>query len=1580
MLRKIEAVALSVLACIAFAAAAQKQSLKIVPDPTAVGVRAQDGVVRVKWVELSAEAGAQSLADVPRDGAVFYSAAPAGGNLARYTKLASVIDNNVLADFYGADTKSKSISFVPNRQNGRMGPGIYYIIVASVDGGDTLYSDYFRLIVRSETPPAIESPKANIVGGEFVKTVTELAPVFRWKTVPGVPYYHIILSDKPFITSDNKLNTDVNIIWQAITQSTQITYGAPDPSGSITSAPPPLATGATYSWMVLNNYGNRPEFTSWEVLNIQDGVAGRFKIGGDAQNTLKAPRAAFPRPPAPGNAFRDNDQIPFQWTNIDPRATSYLVNILRDGTAEDFGMESMGTFKMGVLAWETTVPRGSQTEALSMTLNAAGTLTGGSYRWRVYALDSRGAAFTDSTDTISASTFTYTRSDAGVISISTRERIGDTTLAVGYVDLKLEVLSGPTMAPLLFHTGSSGLQVRPFTAGVYRITAVKEGYFSYTKTVIVSGGGDTTFVSIPMSRPEAVLYGRALAAADSSAVSAAKVTAVSELGDTVSAVTDGSGAFTISCHAAEWSVTVEKPGFQTSSRMRVSLRLGDNKDIGDTYLARSPFALSGVVRNASGQPLMGARVRVLRDGVLQNELASTPQNGAYVFYLNSGTYTVTAEKPGFAMFSRSVTVVGATTQDITIREGKAVVVSGAVIGNTWVAELNKFLTAPITSARVTFTETTADVARPDTFTVTSDAVYGKFSVSLPVDRDYKVTASAAGFAASDSSRTFNTRSTGSSLSKSYTDTLYALATIKGRITGAPKGVRIDVNVYNADEAIIASGRSADTTYELRNVPDGRNVKIRAGADGYYASNDYSLDSIVRGKYDAGSYDFNMRKGNKSISFAVTDYQGDVSVKVSSPFNMTLPVAGSAPGTVAKLDNAGGGKYVVGVVPSDVNSRYLELSQHKVDIAGVSDERLDTTLTLSLSVTYMASTAEVANDGKVKIEWPKSELTRISRIELFYRSEGSVSFDDTSALFVENALREFRIKPVRDGCNLYYYFRVHLENGDIYGSGNQLYSLFVTPNDKIISRVTVEPGVTGGDTLVIASSYRTTFNFKAFYSDQFLPIVDRDGRPVNVGAVSWKVWRVDRGTNSRDTVRGAGTAFSYTAPASNDGAQNLILQAALAPSNGYRPKPGASLKDTVVEFPIRVTGKALKSISILRKGDVGPILNTETAGFRAEAFDSSGTPVTVLPQEWGVYPNNGRDSAGTIDGDGLFTPNPVFVGMAGIVATVGGKRLEYTEPGTEVPGQRVKYLLRRSGSEVNTLKGLRIVFDSVRTSTVLDVTVPQLKNYIHRGTENYTMADSVAFDMTVIDTTAIAGDVVLEFDLPRHLRDFVGNGDYEFRVGKWFPDSLQWIPTDSTRIIGGVVSTALSPRTAAEGQSLSKVKSAVFARKASKAPALFKQVSRASALYVSARYALVLKTSNTSLSMSISPHPFSPYIVPKKEYPNNRDTAGTCIKVNIQAPMPSVKSVKVRIHNAAGKMVWGVEKLGAETGENRFWWNGRTSGSGNGGAVSEIVWSEDYYNSNKSRPMCRNGRYYVMVIMTDMEGKQKRVMRSLVLMK
>ena len=1558
MLRKIEVAVLSVLACFAFAAAEQRQSLKIVPDTSSDGVRALGDIISVEWVQLDSFGKLQN----PDPGDVYYAATFSGGDLAKYTKITPVADPKDTV--FSGSVKKRVTRFIPNRQGGRMGAGVYYVIAAYVNGRDTLYSDYFRLMAASAEPPAIVSPKADVLKGELVKTVTDLAPIFKWRSVQGVPYYHIVLSDMPFINSDGKPNTGVNIIWQAITPNTQITYGAPDPSKTITSAPPPLAWGTTYSWMVLNNYGNRPEFTSWDVVSAMDGVAGRFLIGGDTRDTLKTPMIISPKPPDTVFSKDRRPTIEFKWGNLDTRATSYLVNLLREGTAETFGMEGMGDFKMGLLAWETTVPRGDETNALGVTFNAASTLTAGSYKWRVYALDNRGAAYTHSEN--SSSAFRYDNSEEGFLRVITQERVGEMTFPVGYVELKSEVVSGPTMSPLLFYTGSNGVQARVFSAGTYRITAVKEGYFPYTTTVTVSGGArDTANVTIPMLRPEAAVSGRVLAAADSFAVSAAKITAVSSWGDTVYSATDGHGGFMFYCRAADWSITVEKPGFQVSSAKRVTLKLGADTALGDVYLVKNPFGMSsvsGVIRNSSGQPVMGARVRVLRDGALADELASTPQNGSYVFYLNAGTYTITAEKPGFAMFSRGgVAVAGTTVQNITLRSG-AVVVSGAIIGKSWVGSVNNYRAAPIASARVTF----ADVASQDTFNVTSDAVFGKFSVSLPRDRDYKVTVSAAGFAPSRNVRDFDTRrNVGGDLSKPYaengrTDTLYALATIKGRVTGVTaEGVQVDVIVYDAAaDRIIASGRvitsgggGADV-YEVRNIPDGSvngDVRVRAGAYGYFTNTVHSIN-IRNGKLDPngesnnGEFNFEMGNGYKNVGFAVTGYTGGGTVKLVSPFNRVLPFTGDAPGTVAWLDNAGDGEYAAGVVPKDTNR--LELSYHKFTVKRDYD-----TVPLPLPFTYTAkSVADTSAGGGIKINWPAGPVggPAAKRVELYYRSEGGARFDSIGANVEAGMLQEFRIsKNVRDGSNLYHYFRVYLENGDIYGSSNQLYATYVRPNDKMVSHAAVEPEAAGGDTLVLPSSYKVEFTFKAFYGDNFAPILG------NIGTVSWSVL----GTGG---AKGTGAAYpykyTYVTPSDK---QELVLQAVLTPSNVYKTKSG---KPDTVQFPIRVTGQTLDSIRVLRKGDAGPIFNTGTAGFRIEAFDKGGKPVAVSPH-WSVYPGK----AGEIDSAaGSFTPSPDFVGMAGIAAIVGGKRFDYKDPDEKAAGQRVNYLLRRNGGAANTSKGMRVVFDTVRAgmNAHLEVTGLQLTNFVNRGTDSYRMADSVAFDVSFSDLGAVGGNVLLEFDIPKQLRG-AAEGDYEFTVAKWFTDSLRWVPLDSVRVAGGVVSAWLSRRYEDEGLPKAKKVSAPH-------------VSKASALAVSARYALVLKTGKTSLGLSISPHPFSPYIRPEKEYGKGAPL-GTCIKVNVQAPDPAVKSVKVRIYNSTGKLVWGIEKLSAQTGENHFWWNGRTSGNGRA-SVSEDVWSENYYERNKDRPLCRNGRYYVMVIMTDMDGKQLRAAKPLVLMK
>jgi len=1542
MLRKTEFVILSILLCFAFASAARLQSLKIVPDSSAAGVRTLSDTIRVEWVQLSGVGSLTAPEPEPLTGDVYYATVPAAGDLSKYTKLTSVVDANVSANF-SVMVKKRATRFIPNRQGGRMGAGVYYIIVASVtDGGDTLYSDYMNLMAASDAPPAIGYPKADVMKGDSVRKVTERAPIFSWNPVPGVPYYHIIVSDAPLFDTKGKANEDANIIWQAITPNTRIAYGAADPSKTTTVAPPPLSPGAAYSWMVFNNYGNYPAFTTWKVRNDMDVVAGRFLVVDEGGSALTAPAAVSP---ARGQEFNGSVQIDLRWNKLDNKANSYLVNLFKEGKAEEFGMGAMGDFSVNVLVWETTVPRGNGSE-LSVRIDAAKTLTGGSYKWRVYAIDARGAAYTAST---SVSSFAYAnKSSEGAISVRTVETIGGVDLPVGYVELRPEVLSGPAMTPFLLYTNGAGVLDRSFSAGTYRFTAVKDGYPAYTSTVTVAAGSRPTSIKIPMVRSEAVLYGKVLAVSDGSALNAANVIAVSDWGDTVSTTTDGSGNFVLACRAVDWTLTAEKPGFMASAPKRVTLGLGDNKDFGSVSLVRNPIALYGTVRNSSGEPLVAARVRLFREGVLVDELASTPQNGAYVFYVNSGVYTITAEKSGFAMFSRSVAVTGTTTQDISLK-GRAALVSGVITGMTWVDGVGNYVSAPVTSALIAF----ADTAGSDVFTVTSDPVFGKFSVNLPLDRDYKVTSSAAGFTA-DTAGFFSTMGASDGSSKTYAATLYALAAIKGSVVGVPGGVPVDVIVSGAEGRVVASVKSVGGTYEVRNIPDG-SFTVTAGAAGYF-TNDVRPITVASGRPTAGEgYDFTMETGNTTIRFKVDGIEIGEAVRVISPISLTVPFNGGE----AVLDGAGGVDYTVEAVPADSNR--LELGYHKFKPADTASSHTET---LRFPFTYAVSGGVKLNAaGKVAVPWPQNAgnlYSPIRKVVLYYRSEGSVRFDSLSK--TPGVVEPFSV-PARDGCDLEHYFRVYLENGDIYGSSKRLYRMYVNPDTKSISKAVVEPGASGGDTLVLPSSYKAEFAFKAFYGDQFVPI-----NGIDIGAVVWSI-SDSEGKIAAQGATGSTGAFPYQTPSVG---QNLTLKAAFTPSGGYSMRKGA---DSVVIFPIRVTGKALKSMTVSRKGDAGPILSTETADFRAEAFDADGKPVTVSPR-WRVFPDCAAGRS--MESDGIFIPNGKFVGMARIEAVAGGLTGEYSEPGSATPGQRVEYPLRRNANgndTAYTCKGMRVILPRgvVRegTNEKMADSAMRLTNAVQIGTENYRMADSLAFRLSFSNSGVIDGDVILAFDIPENFRG-LNKGGYEFRVARWFPDSsLRWIPLptdEAASVPGRVVAARLSREAPADDTTaLSKGRRKIAAR----------QIARESMLIDSARYALVVKAGATTFTMSVSPHPFSPYIVPKKEYPNN-DKAGTCVKVNVQAPEPYVKSVKVRILNTTGKMVWGIERLSAPIGENAFWWNGRTSG--NGGAVSEEVWSEDYYERNAGRPMCRNGRYYVMVIVTDKEGKQKRAVKPLVLMK
>ncbi|MDD5673323.1 MAG: hypothetical protein PHC61_04115, partial [Chitinivibrionales bacterium] len=232
------------------------------------------------WVQWSGAARPGSLI-APDSGILYYDRSPGGGKLANYRY-------SIIPDISGANTfiagvpPQRGIAFYPNQQP-NMGYGVFYYMVGWPMAADTFYSNELQMIIECPQAPQPKAPTGSI---------SSLTPTFQWDPNPGVPYYHVILSDQE-IKLDSSADgatsiSGLSVIWQAITPNTQIIYGAPDPSGTITASPPPLSPGQTYSWVVLNNYGNAPAYTSTKF-----GLPKSFSVIGD---TLKPPRNIFPTP------------------------------------------------------------------------------------------------------------------------------------------------------------------------------------------------------------------------------------------------------------------------------------------------------------------------------------------------------------------------------------------------------------------------------------------------------------------------------------------------------------------------------------------------------------------------------------------------------------------------------------------------------------------------------------------------------------------------------------------------------------------------------------------------------------------------------------------------------------------------------------------------------------------------------------------------------------------------------------------------------------------------------------------------------------------------------------------------------------------------------------------------------------------------------------------------------------------------------------------------------------------------------------------------------------------------------------
>ncbi len=714
------------------------------------------------------------------------------------------------------DGETSTAPFVPS-QVGLGAPGIYYgVITDSPDA--TISADENR---SAEFPVIIEAQvTADVIGPKG--TVTTSTPTFEWQSVDGVPYYHIIVSDSPIqITEDENGQTVVqgaNIIWQAITPNTSIQYGAYDPSGffdATNGTPPPLMSGITYNYLILNNYGNHPAFTS----AVQGGVI-EFVV--DVPSNLPPPQLVAPA----DSSLITGDVITFQWDEV-VGAVNYKVSVF------ELREENGSTVSFPV--WETT------TTNTLVDFPASNFLINADYIWKVLAWDETGGG-------VQSENFHFSYATTiGTMQIYTRTT-GNTVLP--RVEITVTAIEGSSDLLPLF-TDDGGKATKVMRDGTYELTATKDGYEDTTVTVVLpvddwpdSTAGDYT-VTIKMAESPASISGRVYDTETSKGIADATVTATHITNGTIKEVTtDADGNFLIGVSSGSWDVYAKKTGYTTSATQTVTVSPGNSVNLGQSAfgMRKSSGTLSGVVRNSNGQNLQGATVQAYTStDTVQTVTAS---NGSYQMTLTTGTWTVNASKTGYVTpepVNKYVPADGIATADFSL-VGRANLVSGYVTDGT----------RALSGATVT---ATPDAGAPVTTTTNG---LGQYSLSLG-SGTFSIAAAKSGYTAGDPVQVSVT--VGETVSGVDLQLSPNPSEISGRVT--TDGVT-GVAGATVTNGVVSTTTTSNGNFTL-SLPEGTHT-VYASKDGYSTSESQTL-TLTPGQTLSG-LDFRVTPNAATISGVV----------------------------------------------------------------------------------------------------------------------------------------------------------------------------------------------------------------------------------------------------------------------------------------------------------------------------------------------------------------------------------------------------------------------------------------------------------------------------------------------------------------------------------------------------------------------------------------------------------------------------------------------------------------------------------------------------------------------------------------
>jgi|GEM_PF-2265701 len=1058
----------------------------------------------------------------------------------------------------------------------QMGLGFHYLVASCQDG--KFLSSELPFWVVSRQAATLTAPKAQ---------ETSSNPNIAWTPVPGVPAYHLLLSDQALdINTDKGTVSGASIIWQAITTKSSIIYGTPDPSGTFSKVPaPPLSPNVPYNLVILNNYDGRSSLsTSTKAQGLK-----LFTIQPSA-SALKPPKNVAPASDALLAAPKDS-AMTFRWTKAmavagNGSANTYQIFI--------YSLETQDAVEVLFPIWHSEV-----TDTFAV-MDAKRTLLTKRYVWKVFALSDAGASVVSDT-----TSFRY-RNDVQTLSLTVKSD-GVDPQPLGDVRIQVTPLDGSADALPLFTT-NSGAAEKVLAVGSYSLAFSKSGYLSQTRVVTL----DVQFpLSVAQTLPVAAarITGRVADGAGADLVNAT-VTA-SGGGKVVTGVSDAQGYFLLGVAAGTHVVSLAKSDYQSRPDTTVAVAAGKSVDLGVLVLSQAQASMSGTVANDKGAPLAGCPITIKSaSGAVVRSLL-TDDKGVFSAFLSPGTYTVIAARTGFSSDQKSVQLTESANLRFTLASG-ASLVKGRI---SVVAKPTSTTTqsSPLPGAALEL------IDRMHATSVKAETdLRGEYSFSADTGT-YLLKALGAGKALADSVlvRITTARST-----VTQDLSLRGFASIQGTLKLSPDTLAdpstATVSLLNpATLGLVASvaptraplpGADGAMAFSLDGIPDGT-YRLACGIPGYGLDAEPVI-SILGGVWKTG-LDLTLIRADKSVTIVLT--VGGQAVK--GVIRMITPRAVEFPAG-QKLDQAASGTYTLTAAADSTNVIPVARYSFLLPASGSKD----TTLTLALPFSHQPAPLTL-NDGEASLVVNAKARIDSAVVIYGYGAPADTFRAPASQLFGPVGPRTLRFRPGPQGGLLTYWFV--LKSGTLLYSNadpSRRFQAMVTPSRDLASLK-----LAAGDSLRLPSRTRGVLHLHAY---------DAAGRRLDTDADERGVftWKVDSALDIKLDRRSKRTLTYVTAASTQALPKRGLSKGAIASAHGGSfpngsARQGARIAETwdtltvtlnldgiekSLSLPTRVVDAVINKLVMGSSlGEVADIPAPASFGLFVTGYDTTTTPPTPI---------------------------------------------------------------------------------------------------------------------------------------------------------------------------------------------------------------------------------------------------------------------------------------------------------------------------------------------------------------------------------